>query len=125
MTRSQAAIFVLAMAVCGIANAGNAGAGPAATAGPAVGATITPGSHTILDAPTRDLSGNRVLPGNAGSVKLSPEQLVVTEAILKGFEGAVIEATLIRVHTVLADGTPAMIALNTKTGVLNVSRRTK
>lgn len=102
--------------------AGAAHAGDSAVA-PGVGATVTPGSHELLDTEARDARGKRVLPGNSGSVVLSGDQLVAAIDRLRAFEGAKVLGALISAPTVLADGTAAVIALNTQSGELRVTRQ--
>jgi hypothetical protein len=107
----------------GLAHAGNTGAGPAASTAPGVGAIVTPGSHTLLNTSRRDENSDLITPGNGGMVVLSGEQLAQTAEKLRGFTDAVVSGSLIRAPTVLADGTPAVIALNTRTGRLTVVRK--
>jgi hypothetical protein len=114
---------VLASAAAGAAHAGSTGAGPAASAAPAVGSTLTPGSHTLLNTAPKDDAGERLTPGNGGVLVLSGEQLARTAQTLRGFDGATAEGGLIQAPTVLADGTPATIALDLRTGKLSVSRQ--
>jgi hypothetical protein len=113
---------LLAALLAGAAQAGDSGAGPAASGGPGVGSIITPGSHELLNTKAKDERGKRVLPGNGGSVVLSGEQLVATIDRLRAFEGAKVTGAVIRAPAVLADGTSASIALNTQTGELVVTR---
>jgi hypothetical protein len=115
--------LLFATAAASVAHAGSTGAGPAASAAPAVGSIITPGSHVLLDTPARDDVSDRITPGNGGELVLSGEQLARTEAALRGFDGATVENNLLRAPTVLADGTAAVIALNLKTGKLSVTRQ--
>jgi hypothetical protein len=119
--RLIAALF--ATAAAGAAHAGSTGAGPAASAAPAVGSIITPGSHVLLGTAAKDDVGDRVTPGNGGVLVLSGEQLASTAAALRGFDGATVEGNLVRAPTVLADGTAAVIALDLKTGKLSVTRQ--
>jgi hypothetical protein len=105
------------------AQAGSTGAGPAASAGPGVGSIVTPGSAALLNVPAKDENGDRILPGNGGVVVLAGDQLAMTAERLRGFAGAVVAGNVIKVPTVLADGTPAVIALNTRTGRLLVTRK--
>lgn len=114
---------LLAALLAGAAQAGKTGAGPAASAGPGVGSIVTPGSHELLDTEARDERGKRVLPGNGGSVVLAGDQLVATIDRLRAFEGAKVSGAMISAPTVLADGTPGVIALNTQSGELRVTRR--
>lgn len=107
----------------GAAQAGSSGAGPAASAGPGVGSIVTPGSAALLNAPAKDENGDRVLPGNGGMVVLTGEQIAQTAEKLRGFAGAVVAGNVIKAPTVLADGTPAVIALNTRNGRLLVTRK--
>jgi hypothetical protein len=107
----------------GAAHAGSTGAGPAASAGPGVGSIVTPGSHALLNAPTRDENGDRIRPGNGGVVMLAGDQIAATAEKLRGFAGAVVAGSVIKAPTVLADGTPAVIALNTRTGRLLITRK--
>src|SRR5688572_7083095 len=102
----------------GIVHAGSTGAGPAGSAGPGVGSIVTPGSHALLNTPVRDENSDRILPGNGGMVVLVGDQLAQTAEKLRGFADAVVSGNLIKAPTVLADGTPAVIALNTRTGRL-------
>jgi hypothetical protein len=118
--RLLAASFSLAAA--GVAHAGDSGAGPAGSAGTGVGSIITPGSHALLGTQPKDDQSDRVTPGNGGALVLQGEQLTRTAEALRGFAGAQAEGDMVRAPTVLADGTPAMIALNTRTGLLSVSR---
>lgn len=114
---------ILSVLVAGAAHAGKTGAGPAAAAGPGVGSIVTPGSHELLNTEPRNERGTRILPGNGGSVVLAGEQLVATIDRLRAFEGAKVSGATISAPTVLADGTPAVIALNTQSGELRVTRR--
>lgn len=107
----------------GTAHAGSTGAGPAASAGPGVGSIVTPGSHSLLNTPVKDENGDRVLPGNAGMVVLSGDQIAATAEKLRAFAGAVVAGNVIKAPTVLGDGTPAVIALNTRTGRMLVTRK--
>ena len=118
-----APVLALALVVTGSAHAGTTGAGPGGSAASASGSIVTPGSSDILDAPWKDDRGERILPGSAGSVVLTGDQLERTAAQLRTFEGATVVGVMIRAPTVLADGTPAVIALNTETGRLQVTRR--
>lgn len=123
MKLTNAAISLFVLALCGAAQAGDRGAGPAAAAGPGVGSIITPGSHSLLSTPWKDDRNRRVLPGNGGLIQLTGDQIAQTATALRAFEGAAVEGAMIRAQTVLADGTPAVIALNTQTGRLTVTRR--
>jgi hypothetical protein len=114
---------LLAALLAGAAQAGDSGAGPAASGGPGVGSIITPGSHELLNTTARDARGKRIEPGNGGSVVLSGEQLVAAIDRLRAFEGAKVTGAVINAPTVLADGTPAVITLNTESGRLVVTRR--
>ncbi len=113
----------LGLSLMGAAHAGNAGAGPAGSAASAVGSIVSPGSHTVLDTAAKDERRRRVLPGNGGKLVLTGTQLTQTAEMLRGFSGAETSGAVIRAPTVLADGTPAVIALNTRTGVLTVTRQ--
>lgn len=123
MKTSRLIAALLAAAAAGAVHAGNTGAGPAASAAPAVGSIITPGSSELLGTAAKDDIGDRITPGNGGVLVLSGEQLVSTAAALRGFDGATVDSNVITAPTVLADGTPAVIALNLKTGKLNVTRQ--
>ena len=126
MNRKPALQLSLATALllgAGLAHAGSTGAGPAASAAPGVGSIVTPGSHALLNAPTKDENGDRIRPGNGGVVVLAGEQLAQAAEKLRGFAGAVTFGSLIKAPTVLADGSPAVIALNTRTGRLLVTRK--
>jgi hypothetical protein len=107
---------VLPLVAAEAVHAGSTGAGPAGSATPAVGSIVVPGSHALLDTAARDDSRDRVLPGNG-------DQIASTAAALRGFNGATVQGDLLRAPTVLADGTPAVIALNTRTGRLSVTRQ--
>ncbi|MGH8480891.1 MAG: hypothetical protein ACRES8_00340 [Nevskiaceae bacterium] len=113
----------LSLAAAGLAHAGSSGAGPAASAGPAVGSVVTPGSHALLNTLVKDDNNDRILPGNGGVVVLQGEQLARTAEALRGFAEATVQNEVIKAPTVLADGTPAVIALNTRTGRLSVTRQ--
>ena len=115
------ALFCLSLTAT--AHAGSVGAGPAGSAGSAVGSIVTPGSHAAFDTPASDERRRRVLPGNGGRLVLSGDQLKQTAELLRRFTGAEVVGLIVRAPTVLADGTPAMIALNTRTGELTVIRR--
>lgn len=123
MKRTGPITAALFIGIAGAAQAGSTGAGPAASAAPAVGSTITPGSQELLGTTARDEKHDRVLPGNGGEVQLTPEEATRIGATLKSFEGARVENNVIRAPTVMADGTPAMIALDTRTGRLSVTRQ--
>ena len=114
---------VLMCFAAGAAQAGSAGAGPAASSGPGVGSIVTPGSHALLDTPAKDENSDRIAPGNGGAIVLTGEQLAKTAETLRGFAGAQVVGDVIAAPTVLADGTPASIALNTRTGRLSVTRQ--
>lgn len=114
---------VLPLVAAEAVHAGSAGAGPAGSAAPAIGSIIVPGSHALLDTPARSEARDRVLPGNGGAVVLAGDQLAATAAKLRGFAGATVQGDVLRAPTVLADGTPAVIALNTRTGRLSVTRQ--
>lgn len=114
---------ILAAFLAGNAKAGDSAAGPAAAGGPGVGSIVTPGSHELLNTEPRDGRGKRILPGNGGSVVLGGEQLVATIDRLRAFEGAKVEGAVIRAPAVLADGTPAVVSLNTQSGELTVTRQ--
>lgn len=114
---------LLAALLAGAAQAGDSAAGPAAGASSGVGSIITPGSHELLNTKARDVRGKRVRPGDGGSVVLSGEQLVAAIDRLRAFEGAKVAGSMISAPTVLADGTPAVISLNTQSGELLVTRR--
>ena len=115
-------VAVLPLVAAHAAHAGSTGAGPAGSAGPAIGSIVVPGSTSLLNTPARDDNSDRVLPGNGGVVVLSGDQLARVAAQLRGFANATIQGDLVRAPTVLADGTPATIALNTRTGRLSVTR---
>lgn len=123
MNRTRPFAAALLLGIAGTAQAGSTGAGPAASAAPAVGSIITPGSQELLGTAARDEKYDRVLPGNGGVVMLAPEQVARIAETLKGFEGARVENNIIRAPTVMADGTPAMIALDTRSGRLSVTRQ--
>jgi hypothetical protein len=112
--------FLLA---AGAVHAGSTGAGPAASAAPAVGSIITPGSNELLNTARQDDTGARLTPGNGGAVVLSGEALTRTAGVLRGFDGATEDGDAIRAPTVLADGTSAVVALDLKTGKLSVTRQ--
>lgn len=116
-------LATLVLLGAGAAQAGSIGAGPAASAGPGVGSIVTPGSHVLLNTPVKDENGDRILPGNGGAVVLTGDQLAQTAEKLRAFAGAVVAGNVIKAPTVLADGTPAVIALNTRTGRLLVTRK--
>jgi hypothetical protein len=118
---SATAVFCLVLA--GGVEAGDRGAGPAASSGPGVGSIVTPGSHAMYDTPSKDDRGKRILPGNGGSLVLTGDQLAQTAERLRAFEGASVAGSIIKAPTVLADGTPATITLNTLTGRLIIARR--
>ena len=125
MKRLPAILPILCLALAGTAHAGSTGAGPMGSAASASGSIVTPGSPTILNGPSKDERNERILPGSGGSVRLSSEQVAQTAELLRRFEGATVSGTLIKAPTVLADGTVAVIALNTETGELLVTRRQK
>lgn len=114
---------VLPLVAAGAVHAGSTGAGPAGSAAPAVGSIVVPGSSTLLGTAAKDDNSDRVLPGNGGVVVLTGDQIAKTAAALRGFNGATVQGDLLRAPTVLADGTPAVIALNTRTGRLSVTRQ--
>lgn len=114
---------LLPLAFAAAAHAGSTGAGPAGSAGPGVGSIVTPGSHALLDTPAKDDNNDRILPGNGGVVVLQGEELARAAAALRTFERASVQNDVIKAPTVLADGTPAMIALNTRSGRLSVTRQ--
>ncbi len=116
-------LAVIPLLAAGLAHAGKTGAGPAASGAPAVGSVVTPGSHALLNTPPKDDRVDRILPGNGGVVVLQGEQLERAAAALRGFDGATVQGSMIRANTVLADGTPAVIALHTGTGRLSVTRQ--
>lgn len=120
--RAIVSLFCLSLVVSA-AHAGNAGAGPAGSAASAVGSIVSPGSHTVLDTAATDERRRRVLPGNGGKLVLTGTQLTQTAEMLRAFSGAETSGGVIKAPTVLADGTPAIIALNTRTGVLTVTRQ--
>jgi hypothetical protein len=123
LIRGRAVVALLCLALAGTAHAGNAGAGPAGSAASAVGSIVTPGSNTALDTAAKDDHRRRVVAGNGGHIVLTGDQLTTTAEMLRGFAGAELVGSIIRAPTVLADGTPAVIALNTRTGELTVIRR--
>lgn len=116
-------IIATLLLATGAARAGDTGAGPAGSATPGVGSIVTPGSHALLGTAPKDEKGDRVLPGNGGAIVLAGDQLALTAEKLRGFAGAVVAGNVIKAPTVLADGTPAMVALNTRTGRLSVTRK--
>jgi hypothetical protein len=120
MKRILAALPLLAAAA---AHAGSSGAGPAASAGPGIGAIVMPGSHAVLGTPAKDDYTDRIVPGNGAMVKLAGEQLQRAATALRGFNGAMEEGSIIRAPTVLSDGTAAVIALDTRTGRLSITRQ--
>lgn len=120
---ARAIASLLCLTLAGAAHAGNKGAGPAGSAASAVGSIVTPGSNAALDTAARDDRRRRVVPGNGGRLVLTGDQLTTTAEMLRAFAGAEVVGSVIRAPTVLADGTPAVIALNTRTGVLTVVRR--
>lgn len=117
------ALATVLLLAAGSARAGSEGAGPAASAGPGVGSIVTPGSHALLRGPVKDENGDRVLPGNGAVVVLAGDQLAQAAEKLRGFADAVVSGNIIKAPTVLADGTPAVIALNTRTGRMLVTRK--
>lgn len=123
MTQRAFPIAFALLLLAGSAHAGSEGAGPAASATPGVGAIVTPGSHALLRAPVKDENGDRVLPGNGGVVVLAGDQLAQAAEKLRGFDGAVVAGNVIKAPIVMADGTPAVIALNTRNGRLLVTRK--
>jgi hypothetical protein len=116
-------LATLLLVTAGSAQAGKTGAGPAGSAAPGVGSIVTPGSHALLDTTVKDENGDLILPGNGGVVVLTGDQLTQTAAKLRGFEGAIVAGNVIKAPTVLADGTPAVIALNTRNGRLTLTRK--
>jgi len=123
MNLARVVMPLLCLAFAGAAHAGDSGAGPAGSAGPGVGSIVTPGSHSILDTPWRDDKRKRILPGNGGAVRVAADQVAHAADVLRGFDGASVTSDVVRAPTVLADGTPAVIALDTKTGQLTVTRQ--
>lgn len=121
----KVSLLLSCLCLAGAAHAGDQGAGPAATAGPGVGSIVTPGSHAILGTQPKDERNQRVLPGNAGAVTLAGDQLAQAAEKLRAFEGASVSGVVVKAPTVLADGTLAVIALNTQTGRLTVTRKGK
>ena len=113
----------LGISLMGAAHAGSVGAGPAGSAASAVGSIVTPGSHTMLDTAATDERRRHVLPGNGGHLVLTGDQLTRTAEALRAFSGSSTSGAVVKAPTVLADGTPAVIALNTRTGVLTVTRQ--
>jgi hypothetical protein len=108
--------------VTGAAGAGDSGAGPAASSGPGIGSIVTPGSHALLGTAVKDENSDRVAPGNGATIVLQGDALARTAAALRAFAGATVTGDTIAAPTVLADGTPASIALNTRNGRLTVTR---
>ena len=104
------------------ASAGDSGAGPAGSSGPGVGSIIVPGSHALLGTASKDENSDRITPGNGATLVLEGEQLARTATALRAFGGATERGDVIHAPTVLADGTPAVIALDTRTGRLAVTR---
>lgn len=125
MNRTPIVFATLLMLGTGAAQAGSAGAGPAASAGPGVGSILTPGSHALLNTPAKDENGDRVLPGNGSVLVLTSDQVALTAEKLRAFAGVVVAGNVIKAPTVLADGTPAVIALNLRTGRLLITRKEK
>ena len=121
MNRIVATLVLLTASAA--AHAGSTGAGPAASGSPAVGAVVTPGSAAMLGTPAKDDYSDRILPGNGGVVTLDPAQVAAIATALRGFTGAMAEGSIIRAPTLLADGTPAVIALDTRSGRLMVTRQ--
>ncbi|MGQ0587455.1 MAG: hypothetical protein ACT4PK_09680 [Gammaproteobacteria bacterium] len=119
MNLMRSLVPLLALLAAGTAQAGGTGAG----AGSAIGSVINPGSHATLGAPSKDERQKRVLPGNGGSVSLAGDQLAKVAEQLRAFNGATVLGSTISAPTVLADGTAAVIALDTRTGRLTVTRR--
>lgn len=113
-------LFLLAFS--GAVSAGKGGAGPAATASPAVGSIITPGSSSILDTPSKDAAGRTAVPGTVGTVQLDATQLAQAAGFMRAAEGVVIEGSRLTLPTTLEDGGAATITLNTDTGELTVRR---
>jgi hypothetical protein len=125
MKLSHSIFPILGLALAGAAHAGSTGAGPIGSAASASGSIVTPGSPTMLNGPSKDERNERIVPGSGGSVRLSAEQVAQTAEVLRRFEGASVSGAVIKAPTVLADGTVAVIALNTETGELLVTRRQK
>jgi hypothetical protein len=105
---------------CALAGAAQAGS---TAVGPGVGSIVTPGSHVLLGTQPRDENADRIAPGNGATLVLQGEQLTRTAEALRAFSGAHVQGDMIRAPTVMADGTPAVIALNTRTGRLSVTRQ--
>lgn len=116
-------LAVIALLAAAPAHAGKTGAGPAASGAPAIGSIVTPGSHALLNTPSKDDRLDRITPGSGGVIVLEGEQLARAAAALRAFDGASVQGDLIRAPTVMADGTPAVIALHTGTGRLSVTRQ--
>jgi len=119
----RAMLSMLCLALAAVAHAGNTGAGTTGTAASAVGSIIIFGSNAQLGTVAKDDRQRRVAPGNGASVVLSGDQLKQTLQLLRGFEGATQEGATVKAPTVLADGTPAVIALNSRTGLLTIVRQ--
>ena len=120
---ARAIVSTLCLALAGVAHAGKGGAGPAGSAAPAVGSIITPGSNEQLGTVPKDDRSRRVAPGNGGRIVLSGDQLKQALELLRRFEGSTQEGAVVKAPTVLADGTPATIAINSRTGELTIVRR--
>jgi len=120
---ARALVSTLCLALASAAHAGKSGAGPAGSAASAVGSIVTPGSHEQLGTVAKDDRQRRVAPGNGARIVLSGDQLKQTLELLRRFEGASQEGVTVKAPTVLADGTPATIAINSRTGELTVVRR--
>lgn len=116
---------ILMCCAAGAANAGNAGAGPAGSSGPGIGSIVTPGSNALLGTAIKDENGDRVAPGNGAALVLQGDQLARTAEALRALAGATVVGDVIAAPTVLADGTPASIALNMRNGRLTVTRHEK
>ncbi|MGH8442575.1 MAG: hypothetical protein ACRETF_06685 [Nevskiaceae bacterium] len=119
----RAVLPLLALVAAAAAEAGSTGPGPTGSAGSAIGSVINPGSHAVLGTTSKDERRRRVQPGNGGSVNLSGDHLVQVATQLRAFAGATVQGSIISAPTVLADGTSATIALNTRTGQLTVTRQ--
>ena len=120
---ARALVSTLCLVLASAAHAGNTGAGTTGTAASAVGSIVTPGSNEQLGTLPRDDRSRRVVPGNGGRIVLSGDQLKQTLELLRKFEGASQEGLTVKAPTVLADGTPATIAINSRTGELTDVRR--
>ena len=120
---ARALVSTLCLALAGAAHAGSTGAPTTGSAASAVGAIVTPGSNEQLGTVANDDRRRRVAPGNGGRIVLSGDQLKQTVELLRKFEGASQEGIIVKAPTVLADGTPATIAINSRTGELTIVRR--